>query len=324
MMSPLLLILCAASGCSALIYEIVWYQLLQLAIGSTAVSLGVLLATFMGGLCLGSIGFPRLRVGERHPLRIYAALETGIALCGILVLMGMPYLDRIYIAGAEHGLPGMLLRGLLASICLLPPTILMGASLPAIVRWFESTPRGVSWWGYLYGANTVGAVFGCLFAGFYLLRVYSMVTATYVAMAINMAVAILGFALAAWTPQPVTAKRREPAARFAGHWTIYVSIALSGACALGAEVVWTRLLGMMLGATVYVFSSSWPCSWLGWRQAARVARGCCEKYGRGPRSAGARFCSCWRLRGRSGRFPIPCPTVRARCRPAHGAPSSWI
>ncbi len=136
-MSPLLLILCAASGCSALIYEIVWYQLLQLAIGSTAVSLGVLLATFMGGLCLGSIGFPRLCLAGQHPLRIYAALETGIALCGILVLAGMPYLDRFYIAGAEHGLPGMLLRGLLASICLLPPTILMGASLPAIVRWYR-------------------------------------------------------------------------------------------------------------------------------------------------------------------------------------------
>ena len=51
---PLVVLLFAGSGCSALIYEIVWYQLLQLVIGSSAVSLGVLLATFMGGLCLGS------------------------------------------------------------------------------------------------------------------------------------------------------------------------------------------------------------------------------------------------------------------------------
>ena len=56
---PALLILFAGSGCAALIYEIVWYQLLQLVIGSTAVSLGVLLATFMGGLCLGSLALPR-------------------------------------------------------------------------------------------------------------------------------------------------------------------------------------------------------------------------------------------------------------------------
>src|SRR5438445_4603570 len=83
---PVLLILFAGSGCSALIYEIVWFQLLQLAIGSTAVSMGVLLATFMGGLCIGSAGFPGLRVLRGHPLRIYACLEAGIAVCGILVL----------------------------------------------------------------------------------------------------------------------------------------------------------------------------------------------------------------------------------------------
>jgi len=175
---PLLLVLFAASGCSALIYEIVWYQLLQLAIGSTAVSLGFLLATFMGGLCVGSIGLPRLRLKGWHPLRIYAFLELGIGLCAILVLAGIPLIDRIYIAGAEHGMPGMMLRGVISAVCLLPPTILMGASLPAIARWIESTPRGVSWWGILYGGNTAGAVTGCLLAGFYLLRIYNMAATT--------------------------------------------------------------------------------------------------------------------------------------------------
>src|SRR3984893_2630500 len=90
---PLLLILFAGSGFSALIYEIVWYQLLQLAVGSTAVSLGVLLATFMGGLCIGSIALPRMGFGGRHPLRIYAALEFGIGICGVLVLFGMPLIN---------------------------------------------------------------------------------------------------------------------------------------------------------------------------------------------------------------------------------------
>jgi spermidine synthase len=257
---PVLLILFAGSGCSALIYEIVWYQLLQLAIGSTAVSLGVLLATFMGGLCIGSVGLPRLGFARRHPLRIYAVLEVGIALCGLLVLAGLPYIDRVYVAGAEHGMPGMLLRGLICAVCLLPPTVLMGASLPAIVRWVESTPRGVSWWGLLYGGNTVGAVFGCLLAGFYLLRIYNTAVATCVAAAINLVVAAVSFALAARTPersQPLPDGRGsesglEPSRDRQG--AVYVTIALSGACALGAEVVWTRLMGMMLGSTVYVFS----------------------------------------------------------------------
>ncbi|MGH9573501.1 MAG: fused MFS/spermidine synthase, partial [Candidatus Acidiferrales bacterium] len=187
---PLLMLLFAGSGCAALIYEVVWYQLLQLAIGSTSVSLGILLATFMGGLCIGSIWLPRLRL-RQHPLKIYAALELGIGVFAVLVQLSLPYLNRAYISGAEHGLPGMLLRGLLAAICMLPPTILMGGSLPAITRWIEGSPEGVSWWGYLYGGNTAGAVFGCLLAGFYLLRVFNMATTTYVAVAVNLAVAAL-------------------------------------------------------------------------------------------------------------------------------------
>src|SRR3954451_20728097 len=82
---PLLLVLFAGSGCSALIYETVWYELLQLAIGSTAVSLGVLLATFMGGLWIGSLWSPRLQLSGQHPLRIYSYLELGIAASAILV-----------------------------------------------------------------------------------------------------------------------------------------------------------------------------------------------------------------------------------------------
>ena len=80
---PLVALLFAGSGCSALIYEIVWYQLLQLAIGSTAVSLGVLLSTFMGGLCIGSLALPRIVKGTAsfwlHPLRTYAAIEFLIS-----------------------------------------------------------------------------------------------------------------------------------------------------------------------------------------------------------------------------------------------------
>jgi spermidine synthase len=170
-------------------------------------------------------------------------------------LAGLPAIDRVYVAGAEHGLPGMLLRGFICAICLLPPTVLMGASLPALVRWIQATPSGVPWWGLLYGGNTLGAVFGCLLAGFYLLRIHNMGTGTYVAAAINLAVAAVSLALAARAPsvQPSESVVYQPV-EAASRWPVYLTIALSGACALGAEVVWTRLVGMMLGATVYVFS----------------------------------------------------------------------
>src|SRR3954454_22957180 len=99
---PLLLLLFAGSGCSALIYEVVWYQSLQLAIGSTSVSLGVLLATYMGGLCIGSLWFPRRKCNE-HPLKVYAGLEAGIGVFALVVQLLLPYLSSVYMTGAEHG-----------------------------------------------------------------------------------------------------------------------------------------------------------------------------------------------------------------------------
>src|SRR4051794_35226757 len=104
----LLLLLLAVSGCAALIYEIVWFQLLQLVIGSAAVSLGLLLAAYMGGLCLGSAIFPRVGSARHHPLRVYALLEVGIAVLGILELLGIPLIGTVYLAGAAQGLSGLL------------------------------------------------------------------------------------------------------------------------------------------------------------------------------------------------------------------------
>jgi spermidine synthase len=250
---PLLLILFIGSGCAALIYEIVWFQLLQLVIGSSAISLGVLLGTYMGGMCLGSLLLPRYVSSREHPFRVYAMIEAGIGILGLIILFLVPALDSVYAAIAGHGLWGIILRAILAGICLLPPTLLMGASLPAIARWIETTPRGVAWLGFFYGGNIAGAVFGCLLAGFYLLRVYDMRIGTFVAVAINAAVALVAYRLSdstAYSPSRETVPGIAPIrAR-----SIYIAIALSGMSALGAEVVWTRLLGLMIGATVYTFS----------------------------------------------------------------------
>jgi spermidine synthase len=258
---PGLLLLFVGSGCAALIYEVVWFQLLQLVIGSSAISLGVLLGTYMGGMCLGSLLLPRFIRANLHPLRVYSAIELGIGICAILVLFVLPLMNSVYAAIAGHGVFGIVLRAVIAAICLLPPTLLMGASLPAIARWVETTPKGVSWLGFFYGGNLAGAVLGCLLAGFYLLRLYDMPTATVVAVSINFAVALISFYLAKKTPYaPVETadpedwrdgSRETPRE---SSRTVYFAIAISGACALGAEVVWTRLLSLMLGATVYTFS----------------------------------------------------------------------
>jgi spermidine synthase len=216
------LLLSFGSGVAALIYEIVWFQLLELVIGSTAVSLGILLATFMGGMCLGSLILSRLRL---------YAIELGIGILGILVLFLMPFVGSAYSAAA----------------CLLPPTLLMGATLPALARQVGEVSR----MGLLYAANIAGAVFGCLLSGFYLLRVYDVATATYVAMSINVAVAGIAFALVP-KPLPDSSPVRDEGGDSSP--TVYVAIALSGLCALGAEAIWTRTLGLLFGASVYTLS----------------------------------------------------------------------
>jgi spermidine synthase len=250
---PWLPVLFIGSGCAALIYEIVWFQLVELVIGSSAVSLGVLLGTFMGGMCLGSLLLPRFISPREHPLRVYAFLEAGIGLLGLLILFGLPVLGNLYASVSAGGFLGICLRGLFCAICLLVPTMFMGATLPAVARWVEATPLGVSWLGFFYGSNIVGAVVGCLLAGFYLLRVYDMATATYVAFAINVAVAAMAFLLARRAPRTEPPAMR-PLVSAPGARVVYLTIALSGLTAIGAEVVWTRLLSLMLGATVYTFS----------------------------------------------------------------------
>jgi len=266
----LLMVLFAGSGCAALVYEVVWFQLLQLVIGSSAVSLGVLLGTYMGGMCLGSLLLPKFVTRQAHPLRVYAWIELGIGACGLLALVGAPHLNDVYPAIASamgvSGFGGILLRGFIAALFLLPPTLLMGASLPAIARWVQADPEGVAWLGFFYGGNIAGAVLGAVLAGFYLLRLYDMAIGTYAAVAINVAVGLAALALAKFAGEwPRTAVLPDtdvdapeailPAiANPDSGRTVYVAIALSGLCALGAEVVWTRQLSLMLGATVYTFS----------------------------------------------------------------------
>jgi spermidine synthase len=250
------MLLFIGSGAAALIYEVVWFQMLELIIGSSAVSIGVLLATFMGGMCLGSLLLPRIIAAREHPLRVYAKLEAGIGIMGILVVLALPWVGGLYIAIGGGGVTGLIFRALFCAICLLIPTMLMGATLPAIARWVQATPQGMSWLGFFYGGNTAGAVLGCLLAGFYLLRLFDSTTASMFAVGLNAVVALAAFQLARVTPhEPQVETAEAAAARMApGSRLVLLTIALSGLTALGAEVVWTRLLSLSLGATVYTFS----------------------------------------------------------------------
>jgi spermidine synthase len=131
---PLGILLAFGSGAAALIYEVVWFQILELVVSSTAVSLGILLAAFMGGMCLGSWLFPRVFSSRHPPLRVYALIELGIGAFGIVELHLIPLCGSVYTAWSGYGVMGFMLRGLVAIACLALPTLLMGATLPALAR----------------------------------------------------------------------------------------------------------------------------------------------------------------------------------------------
>jgi spermidine synthase len=253
---PLLVLLFIGSGAAALIYEVVWFQLLSLIVGSSAVSMAVILGTFMGGMCLGSLYLPKYVSAREHPLRVYAKLELGIAVAGAVIFYLLPWIGGLYTAIGGGGMVGVVVRALFCTLFLLPPTLMMGATLPAIARWVQTTPSGVSWLGFFYGGNIFGAVAGAVLAGFYLLRVHDMQFATWAAIVINVVVAGAALLLSGRTSYTAVAEgtattslTARPAAR-----VVYFVIALSGMTALAAEGVWTRLVTLMIGGTVYTFS----------------------------------------------------------------------
>lgn len=249
----LLLTLFVASGTAALIYEVVWFHLLRFTIGSSTLSLGILLASFMGGLGIGSLWYHRAVAVRYHPLKVYALIESCIGLCGIAIPLALPFVTQVYVASVGYGTNGIVLRSLVCALLLLPPTILMGATLPAISRWMRLTSTGFSRLGLFYSANIVGAVIGTTVAGFYLLRTFDVYVASSIAVALNLAIAIVAYWLAGRSPYAPREPADEGDARVALS-AVHVVIGLSGLTALGAQVVWTRLLSLLLGTTIYTFS----------------------------------------------------------------------
>lgn len=249
------------SGAAALVYEVAWFHLLRLAIGSSAISIALLLGSFMGGMCLGSYALPRCVRERWSPLIVYAVLELGIGVFGAAMPDLLPRLGAFYTELGATGGGSLTWRGAIAAAALLPPTMLMGATLPAVARWFDDEADASARLGRFYGANILGAVFGTVVAGFWLLRVYDVRIASHAAAATNVAIAGVAFALAARTarassvaPASKPATLVDDASARSRKRAVTFAIALSGFTALGCEIVWTRHLSLLLGATTYTFS----------------------------------------------------------------------
>jgi spermidine synthase len=247
-----------ASGCAALTYEVIWFHLMRLVIGASSLSVGIVLASFMGGMFLGSLYFARYVPKSHHPLKVYAAIEVGIGVLGLLMPLILPAIRHFYVGLVGYGALGIALRAVVAAVLLLPPTALMGATLPAIARRYSVGRRGTSSLAWLYAANTIGAVLGALLSAFYLLAVWDVWVATFAAAFLNFAVATYARHLSRTSPARVEGAERAPVVVTERSPTnlrlIYLGTALSGLTALGGQVVWTRLLTLLFGATVFAFA----------------------------------------------------------------------
>jgi spermidine synthase len=254
------------SGAASLVYEVVWMRELTLIFGATVYAAAAVLAAFMAGLSLGSAVLGRRADRLANPLATYALLEVGIGVYALLAPYLFEGLRLPYVALYRLDLPYPLLalgRALLAALMLLPPTLLMGGTLPVLARFFVGLRRDVgATIGVLYFVNTLGAIAGCLVAGFLLIEALGLDGASRLAAALNFALAA-GAALLARSARGRGAAAAEAAngevklARVpdaAARLALY-AIGLSGFTALAYEVLWTRALLRYLYNSTYAFTT---------------------------------------------------------------------
>jgi spermidine synthase len=252
------------SGAAGLVYQVVWSRLLNELFGVSAYAVTAVLATYLGGLALGSWKLGPLVDRSSRPLRIYGLLEIGIGVSALAGTWLVRALDPIHAWAASRLSPAsvalLVIRMALASAVVLPPTVLMGATLPAmsraLVRSLSRVGREVA---FLYAINTAGAVAGSLAAGFVLIRALGVHPTLWVAVGVNVAVGVIAVAMsraadaADGPPEPHAARDPDgPGPSTSGTWLLW-AMALSGFASLSLEVIWTRMLVLVLGTNTYAF-----------------------------------------------------------------------
>lgn len=263
------------SGIAGLAYEVVWTRMLILVFGATTFAISTVLTAFMAGLALGGWLGGRMSRRLAEPALAYGILEVGIGLYALAVPFLFEGLEPVfrYAWQAFHlSFPAItFVRFLLAGSVLVFPTVLMGATLPVLSSLVASRREGRGFRvGLLYALNTFGAVGGALLAGFVLLPSLGVTATVWTAAAVNLAVGlgVIGLSLHSRRrglirrSPPAPAKERSTAAAAppppppapAGVRLVLWLIFISGFVVMMYEVAWSRVLGLMIGSSVYAFT----------------------------------------------------------------------
>ncbi len=263
------------SGMAGLMHEVVWAKLLVSLIGNTSDSNAVVLIVFMGGLAIGAVSFGRRADKWRKPLTVYALLEIAIGVYSLLIPTLLGFAGNVYesLAGQifEQTKLLLLLRIALSIVIVLPPAILMGATLPVLARYLiqevAQTRREVA---SLYAMNNLGAVFGSGLAGLYLIGEYGIWGSLLTATACNLLAALFvyliqvqaqregfvpDFEKQAKMPEPALTTNYSPAQ----YRMTLVALLFSGFAALGYEIVFLRVIALAFGSSTYSFTVMLMC-----------------------------------------------------------------
>jgi spermidine synthase len=272
----LIVLLCFfASGASGLIYQVVWVRELVLVFGATTFATSTVLTAFMCGLAFGSFLFGRLSARIRSPLKLYGLLEVSIGIYGLavpIIFAALPYLYQPLWRRLQLSFLALsAIRFVLAVLVLILPTTLMGATLPVLAIYYAQEGNRIGLRvGLLYSLNTFGAVIGAAGGGFVLMPAIGMRATTITAATINIALGLTALWLAKnSSPFAIYAKPADrktageiiklPIGKqgdkgYATKAIVLVAFALSGFAALCYEVIWSRVLALIIGSSVYAFS----------------------------------------------------------------------
>ncbi|MCX7958481.1 MAG: fused MFS/spermidine synthase [Deltaproteobacteria bacterium] len=258
------------SGMAGLIYQVVWSKYFNLFLGATSYSTAILLSTFMGGLALGNHIFGKITDKYRNPLRLYSYLEFGIGIACTLFPIYFDGLFNLYFALANGSIPNTLgniiLKIIFSVITILLPTTLMGGTLPVMSKFIIRQIRDVgAKVGLLYFLNTIGAILGTLIGGYFIIHTLGLDFSVQLFSFVNILIGIVTYYLSknvkedfsltdVKTEESKTEENSEATYTESQVKIVLVMIGLSGFVSMVYEVVWTRMLALIIGSAVQSFA----------------------------------------------------------------------
>lgn len=261
------------SGFAALVYQVVFAKGLALTFGSTSHASTIVLATYMAGLALGSFWGGKLAERVKRPVLFYAAAELGVAVICAAAPLTLKFTRSLYVmiaSGADPAAGWLVgLQLALGAVVLIPPTLLMGLTLPMLTRHLIARRAGLgASAGVLYSSNTLGAAVGAIATGYLIMPAIGVQSSLRLAVVINVGVALTALLIARSQTMhnvrvdslpEITSPGTEPAReqrqfdRVLG-WVALIQLTIGGFITFGLETTFIHLLATIAGNSAYAFS----------------------------------------------------------------------